>query len=956
VFISTGDDENAMNPHKLRLLGAWLFCIAVAIGSGQTVNLPTSKQILGPVPGAPQPLNSLPMAMAWSPDHRYLAIVNAGFGTVESNYEQSIAILDTATGKVTDYPEPRTDILAPQTYYSGIAFSADGSHIYVSFDSISAPEGGKEDQTGNAVGVYRFTPGNGGAADTLAPERLIPVPMWALPAGKTQHHGEMPLPEDRAIPAPAGITVVKGADGAEKLLVADEYSDDVLLLDAASGKLETRFDLSAGPTIPTNYPVAVIASRDGRRAWVALWNGSAVAEIDLKSGQVMQKLPLLPPVRPTAPSSHPIAMALSPDETTLYVALANRDGVAAIHVSGPKMRTAAFYDTRLPGQAFFGSMPDAVAVTDDGKTLLAANSGSNAVAVFDLTRAPRAKAPVIPIGFVPTEWYPTALAVEGNHLYVATGKGEGTKANVDPQPKAPNPPPTQTKRLDRPHTYIATMLHGSLATIALDDARAHLREMTRQVLESNLMYAAQGRIEFQGGGNPIRHVIYIIRENRTYDQILGDLGVGDGDSSLTMYGEEITPNLHALAKQFGVLDNFYDSGEVSGDGHVWSTAGIDSDYNERTWQIAYRGHERPYDFEGVTEAGYPIEENIPDVDEPGSGYLWTDLTRSHKSLYHFGEFISTKFCDDSGEAPHSRPLPQQGGTPEGTHLCEHAAIRAGDPIPENYGGGTSQYPWPIPLIYQNVATKPELVGHFDPQYPDFNISFPDQLRVSEFLVHFSQWVEDLKAGHDTMPQFVMLRLPNDHTGGTRPGGPTPKASVADNDLAVGRAVDAVSHSPYWNSTAFFVLEDDAQDGADHVDAHRSIMLAISKYAPRKDAPFVDHNFYTTVSTVHTILTLLGCPPMNNNDAFAPLMAPEFTGAGDQPAFDADYRNRDNGLIYTANVPKAEGAKESSRMDFSHEDRADPVKLNVILWKDAMGNKPVPWMLTHPHGVKRDGDD
>jgi DNA-binding beta-propeller fold protein YncE len=943
-----------MNSRNLRASCVSLLCIAAGYCSPQTVNLPTSKEIIGPVPGSPQPLNSLPMAAVWSPDHRYLALVNAGFGTVESNYEQSIAILDTATGKLTDYPEPRTDILSPQTFYSGIAFSTDGSRLYVSLDSISAPEGGKEGQTGNAIGVYKFTPG-GLNPDTLTPERLIPVPLGDLPAGKTQRHGDMDLAENKAIPAPAGLAVVKGTDGAEKLLVADEYSDDVLLLDAAAGKLETRFDFSSGPTIPTTYPIAVIASRDGNRAWVALWNGSAVAEIDLRSGKIVQQLPLLPPIRNTSPSSHPIAMTLSPDEKLLYVALANRDGVAAIRVSGPTMRTAAFYDTRLPGQAFFGSMPDAVALSDDGATLYVANSGSNAVAVFDLHAAPRANAPVIPIGFIPTEWYPTAMAVEGNHLYVATGKGKGTGPNVAPQPKPANPPANQTKGLDRPHTYIATMLHGSLATIELDAARSTLRELTRQTLESNLMYAAQKRIEFKGGGDKIHHVIYIIRENRTYDQLLGDLGVGDGDPSLTMYGQEITPNLHALALQFGVLDNFYDSGEVSGDGHVWSTAGIDSDYNERTWQVAYRGHERPYDFEGVAEGGYPLVERIPDIDEPGSGYLWTDLARSHKSLYHFGEFISTEFCSDSLAA---RPpaLPEQTGTPEGKHYCEHPFIHQGDPVPDNYGGGTSPYPWPIPLIYRNVATKPELVGRFDPAYPDFELSFPDQLRVNEFLVHFNRWVDDLKQGHDTMPAFVMLRLPNDHTAGTRPGLPTPRASVADNDLAVGRAVDAVSHSPYWDSTAFFVLEDDAQDGADHVDAHRSISLVVSKYSPHNATPFIDHTFYTTVSTVHTMLTLLGAPPMNNNDAFAPLMAPLFAGDGDQPAFSADYRNRDNGLIYTANPPKAEGAKESSRMDFTHEDRADPVKLNVILWKDAMGKKPVPWMLTHPHGLKKDDDE
>ncbi|HEX3661949.1 MAG TPA: phosphoesterase [Acidobacteriaceae bacterium] len=943
-----------MKSLTLPALCAALACSTAMLGSAQTLHLPTSKDLSEPVPGHPQRLNSLPLSAAWSPDHRYLALVNAGFGTVESDYEQSIAILDTKTGKLSDYPDARTGMTDPQTLYSGIAFSADGSELYASFDSLSAPEGGKPGETGNAIAVYRFT------GSQLTPERLIPVPLRALSGDQKQQHGTMDLPQDQAIPAPTGLAVVKGSDGAEKLLVADEYSDDALLFDAKTGKLETRFDLSAGPTIPTTYPIAVVAGPHGRRAWVALWNGSAVAELDLRSGKVRQRLPLLPPVRPTDPSSHPIAMTLSADGQTLYIALANRDTVAVVGVGGAKMAITGLLDARLPGQAFFGAEPDAVVLSNDGKTLYTADSVSDAVAAFDLQRLNGPEALHVPVGFIPTEWYPTALAVKGEHLYVATGKGQGTGPNAAPQPEAPNPLPAEIKRLEkRPHTYIATMLHGSLATIDLQEASAHYRELTTEVLKSNLMYAARKPIEFRNGGDPIQHVIYIIRENRTYDQLLGDLGVGDGDPSLTMYGESITPNLHALAKQFGVLDNFYDSGEVSGDGHVWSTAGISSDYNERTWQVAYRGHERVYDFEGVVEGGYPLLEGIPDIDEPFSGYLWTDFARSHKTYYHFGEFISSQFCTDEATSDHGKPedqkLPEVAGTPEGKHYCDHPFIHKGDPIPANYGGGASPYPWPIPLIYKNVATKRELEGHFDPLYPDFELSFPDQLRVNEFLVHFNQWVADRKQGHDTMPQFVMLRLPNDHTAGTTPGMPTPQASVADNDLAVGRAVDAVSHSPYWNDTAFFILEDDAQDGADHVDAHRSIALVVSKYAPHNAEPFVDHNFYTTVSTLHTMLRLLKAPPMSMNDALAPMMTPEFTGAGDQPAFSADYRNRDNGLIYTANSPEAVGAKESAKMDFSHEDRAPVVKLNVILWKEAMGKKPVPWMLTHPL-APRDGDD
>jgi hypothetical protein len=218
--------------------------------------------------------------------------------------------------------------------------------------------------------------------------------------------------------------------------------------------------------------------------------------------------------------------------------------------------------------------------------------------------------------------------------------------------------------------------------------------------------------------------------------------------------------------------------------------------------------------------------------------------------------------------------------------------------------------------------------------------------VEIFERHLKGWIADQQQGKDTMPNFILLRLGNDHTAGTRPGGPTPKASVADNDLAVGRAVEDISHSPFWDSTAFFILEDDAQAGADHVDAHRSIGLVVSKYAPHAPdgAAFVDSRFYSTVSFVRTMETLLGLPPMNNNDAFSSIVSSLFTGPGDQLPYTADTVNRDNNLIYTANKKSAAGAEDSMKMDFRHADHADTQKLNVILWKDAMGNKPVPAML------------
>ncbi len=916
----------------------------------QSVSLPTSKQILEPVPGAPQRLNSLPMAMATSPDGRYVAIVNAGFGTVESDYNQSIAVLDTTTGTLKDFPEPRTAIGEPQTLYSGLAFSADGKHLYASLDSLSKPGGGEPGETGNAIAVYSFAEG------AVTPERLIPVPLQALAAGRRQNQVGKPIAPGMAIPLPTGLAIVHGKRGEEQLLVADEFSDDVLLLDATTGTVLRRFDLGAGAVAPSTYPIAVAASPDGHRAFVALWNGSAVAELDLRRGTVSGKLALLPPARSTDPSSHPASLLLTPDGSRLYVALANRDAVAVVDTKGSRMRLAATYDTRLPGQEYFGAMPDALALSADGARLYVANSGSDAVAVFPTAGVKGSG--VHPAGFIPTEWYPTALALRQGKLYVATGKGQGTGPNTQPQPAAKNPGKHARRRAGAPHTYIATLLYGSLASVDLASAEKSLGSLTEAVLASNRMHAAQEHLAFSPqvhDEHPIHHVIYIIKENRTYDQIFGDLGAGDGDASLTLYGRDVTPNLHKLALQFGVLDNFYDSGEVSGDGHVWSTAGITSDYTERNWQQAYRGAERSYDYEGVVEQGYPLEEGIPDVNEPGSGYLWTDLARHGKTLYHFGEYVSTKFCDDSGEAPKD-PSPLNG-TPEPVGgRCDRYAIAPGEEIPATYGGGKSPYPWKIPLIYKNVATKPELRGHFDPEYPDFNLKFPDQLRVEEFMTHLRGWVADRKQGKNTMPSFVMLRLPNDHTAGTTPGSPTPRASVADNDLAVGRAIEAIGQTAFWDDTAFFVLEDDAQDGADHVDAHRSIALVVSKYAPRTASATVDHSFYTTVSMLRTMEDLLGLPPMTNNDAFAPLIKPLFTGAGDQPPFVADNVNRENKLIYQANTAQAPSARESSRMDFTHEDRADARKLNVILWRDARGDAPVPRAILHPRAVHRRDDD
>lgn len=921
-----------------------------AQSSDKVIDLPSSKQLIGDAPGNPDRLNSLPVSMAISPDGRYLATVNDGYGTYESNYEQSLAVLDTQTGKLADFPDARTGRHAKQTLYSGLAFSGDGKHVYASMASMTNPTGDGKDAVGNGIAVYSFTDG------VLTPERLIPLPLQPLAPGRTTLLDLGKL-GGKAIPYPAAIAVIDEG-GAEKLLVADNLADNVVLLDAASGQIEKTFDLSESDAVPSTYPIALAVTKDGKRAFVALWNASEIAELDLRSGKVERKLALLKPSSDIAAGTHPCAFAFSPNENTLYVALANRDAVAAVDVRGNRFAVRGYFDTRLPGQSYFGAEPVALAVNADGSRLYVANMATDAVAVMDtskLTRTAAKQGMVEPVGFIPTEWMPISMTFAGGKLYVATDKSKGTGPNNFPQRMPGSGKPVK----GMPSTYIGTLLYGSLAAIDESAIPGNLKEWTDVVLASNRMKAAQQKIVFADGSHDrIKHIIYIIKENRTYDQILGDLKqdgkqVGNGDPDLAMYGEAITPNEHKLALQFGVLDNFFDSGEVSGDGHVWSNAAIGSDYLEKNWQQDYRGSERTYDFEGVVADGYPLLQKIPDVNEPESGYIWGDLAAHGKTYYHFGEYVSSTFC---GTAEVLNP---QLGPLLAGHPCTRKAVKPGEELPANWGGGVNKWPWAIPLIATNVATKPQLVGHFAPEAPDFNLLIPDQIRVDIFLRHFKGWVADRDGGKDTMPNFIQLRLPNDHTAGTRPGGPSPKSSVADNDLAVGRVVDAISHSPFWDDTAIFILEDDAQSGADHVDAHRSIALVISKYAPHgpNGRPFVDSHFYSTVSFLRTMESLMGLPPMNNNDAFCSQIASLFTGPGDQQPYSADYSNRDNGLIYTANKKDAVGARASMKMDFSHEDRAPVQELNVILWKDAMGNKPVPAMLkARPKKATKDDDD
>jgi DNA-binding beta-propeller fold protein YncE len=900
-------------------LSCLLFMVADADPGSHKINLPTSKTLTVPAPGFIGRTNSYPATIAVSPDGRYAALLNQGYGTQQSGVRQSIAILDLSNNQLRDFPDDRLrgdEKATLQSYFIGLAFSSDGQHLYASLAST----------TQSGIAVYSFSNGQ------VSAERLIPIPPQRLGPGKKLTFDAGKNPAGTVPPYPAGLAVLASAQG-DRLLVANNLSDNVALLDAASGRILKSFDVSISKYVPAAYPYTVVANRAGTKAWVSLWNGSAVAELDIAKGKVRRRIGLWRPTDPVAPGTHPTAMLLNGSEDTLYVAIANAsttdtDGITAVDL---KKKGATLRTYRVNGTAP-GAASIAVALSPDEKYLYAAVASLNAVAVFEVTpqaHSSESNATPSPVGLIPTEWYPSALARAGNDLLIVSAKGESSGPN-NMQALV------QTGMHPNPHPYIATLIGGSLQRLSLEEIGRNLPAYTRQVEENNLALDNPGKIEFSGGHNPIRHVIYILRENRTYDQILGDLQAGNGDPSLTMYGAEITPNAHKLALQFGVLDNFYDSGDVSANGHFWSDASATSDYIEKIWPVIYRRSERPEDF------GNNLDQGLPLMDDPGTGFLWDNLAKHNFTYRIYGEMLDVDWCTSEPAAS-----PREGPPSPASGPCPTAEIKQGEPLPATLGnprGGPSPWPWAVPRLKSVRAAKNAQRDHIDTLYPDFAVDYPDQLRADEFLREFDEFVKARGTARE-LPQFIQLYLPNDHTGGTRVGRPAPRASVADNDLAVGRVVDAVSHSPYWDDTAIFVVEDDAQDGADHVDAHRSVALVISKYSPRSNAPFIDHHFYTTVGMVHTMEELLGLPPMNLFDEHAPVFAPLFAGPGTQSPYEADDKNLRSGLLYQMNDKKAPGAKKSGAMNFSRPDAVNAQELNAILWQDAKPGAATPSILT-----------
>jgi len=650
---------------------------------------------------------------------------------------------------------------------------------------------------------------------------------------------------------PAGLALA--SDGS--LWVANAFGHSIARFDP-EGKL--ALEKPIGPEFgPSPYPYGLAIDEPRGRLWVSLWSRARVAGVDLGTGEVAEHYPT---------QEHPNEILLAPSRKTLYVANANRNTVSVIDLAAG--RPLATIGTTIDPKAPAGSMPSSLALTADESVLFVANAATNDVAVVNV-KEPGASAP---LGFIPTGWFPTSvrLARDGKALYVANGKGAGSKANRD----GPNP---LVRGDQATRAYIGGLLQGTLSRIPMPGPSA-MAAYSRTVYECSPLQSGKPEARPEGhpippasgGPSPITHVVYIIKENRTYDQVFGDIPEGNGEASLCLFPESVTPNHHALAREFTLLDNFYVDGEVSADGHEWTMGAFATDFVEKTWPLSYRGDRRvPYPAEGAME-----------VARPAGGYLWDRAAAKGVTYRSYGEFIK------NGETP-------------------------ADP---------------------STTAVAALVGHFDPRFRGYDLGYPDVKRAERFLQDVSEFD---KAGE--VPRLMILRLPNDHTSASAPGRLTPTAMVADNDLALGLVVEGLSKLKIWPGLAIFVVEDDAQNGPDHVDAHRTVAMVIGPHVKRRS---VDSTMYSTSSMLRTIELILGLDPMSQFDAAARPMVGSFTARADV----TPYVHRPSRVDLDArNAATAWGARRSLELDLDEaEDRADDLALNEIIWKSIKGpDSPLP---------------
>lgn len=727
-----------------------------------------------------------------------------------------------------------TQMVEQPAAFLGVAFSPDGRGLWVS--------GGNQD----AVYHYDWKSGRAAGGDSI-----LLAPREERGRRGRRYPGELAISPDGT-----------------KLYVAENLADSLAVIDIANGQVVQR--------LPTgHYPYGVAVAPDGT-VYVSAWGGHSVAVFESQPDGMLAAAESLVVAR------HPSALLLNANGSRLFVASGSTDRVAVVDTRRRAV-IAQLLDASPAGPGE-GSTPNALALSDDGRRLFVAEADNNAVAVFQLGAATSglggSGAPDSLLGRIPTDWYPTAVLVHHDTLLVLSGKGQGTAPNPDgPGPLKPRKPNSRS--------YTLGQTAGTLMSVPLETMTpALLASWSRRVAHANGWDAGpRGAAHYP----PFKHVIYVIKENRTYDQVLGDLPEADGDTSLVFFPRPVSPNHHALAERFGIFDRFFVNAEASPDGHNWSTAAYTTDYLQKTVPSNYSGRGRSYDYEGTNRGGSTIAD-IPedDVNEPANGYLWDLAARAGITFRNYGEFVVGDTAGDDDDDRHY------------------------------------------------IGDKPFLRSHTNERYPGWDLGQTDQSRMDVWLQEFDTFVR-----RGEMPTLEVVRLPNDHTAGARAGAPTPRAYMADNDLALGRMIDALSRSPFWESTVVFVLEDDAQNGPDHVDSHRSVLLVISPYN-RKG---VVHRFVNTTDVIATIGEILHLGSLSQFDYYGRPLRGIFGDSADltpytslTPAIRLDERNPSSGV----------GARETELLDLSAEDRADEDLFNRVLWRAIKGaDSPYPGITVRP---------
>ncbi len=809
-------------------------------------------------------VGDFPVNIQFHPSGQFAAVLHNGY----REHEVILISLENTGRKIVS----RTII--PQSF-TGLVFSPDGKQLYAS--------GGEFDR----VHVWDFDKGLLHNARTISIEqedrRMVAGGIALDAAGKDLFVTAVWSDAVVRVPLvnPDNRTVIRMT---AKLTKPEKPQGDPPSPPDGRRKTEAPAagQLDKSPIKDNSYPYTCLVEPNGKRLFVSLWANAKIAVVDLETNTIVDGWQT---------AEHPTELALSPDAKTLYVSCANSTKVSVFDIAtGRPIQTI---HCGLYPQAPSGNTPNSLCLTPDGQMLFVANADANNLAVFNVSDPKAAK----PLGFIPTGWYPTSVRYHAKEkmIYVANGKGRASKPN--PSGAVPENPRSTIE-------YIGSLFSGTVSTTPLpspeDMARYSKTAFECSPLKADLQAPATVSPDNPipdklGKKSPIKHCIYIVKENRTYDQVFGDIKQGNGEPTLCLFPDRVTPNHHKLAQEFVLLDNIYVEGEVSADGHEWSMGAYATDFVEKMWPLSYRGSPKG-------TFGYPSEGQMDTIARPAGGYIWDRCKTAGVSYRSYGEWI------ENGKK-----------NPDGTFEDSRATVKA-------------------------------LEGRFDPKFRGYDLDYTDVQRAQRFIEELKQFERE-----GGFPQMTILRLPNDHTAGTRIGKPTPTAMVADNDLALGMVVDAISHSKFWKETAIFVIEDDAQNGPDHVDSHRVVALVISPYTKRK---YVDSTMYSTSSMLRTMELILGLQPMSQFDAAARPMYNSFTSKADITPYQHAPAQVD---LKATNQPGVFGAELSEKMDLAKEDRADDILFNEVIWKSVRGahsRMPAPIRAAFfvPIKAKKDHDD